>query len=162
VTRTASLANEPKGWISRKKAAVARCRGPTCDPQSFKLGDRRVNKWLISTSHAAIGRRKLQKTRPRTYASLRSNLVSSDQLRNWQIVLKKSGDGRKFSGTLTRVARGDGGADDDYCCPGRNGIGARDCALASVGGPMHSGIGCVWRRSPRQPNPQSDTVQSNA
>ena len=61
----------------------------------------------------------------RTYASLRSDLVSNDQLRNWQIVLKKSGDGRKLSGTLTRVARGDGGADDDYCCPDRKGTGAR-------------------------------------
>ena len=49
------------------------------------------------------------------------------------------GDGRKFSGTPTRVARGDGGADDDYCCPGRNGIGARACALASVGGSADTG-----------------------
>ena len=68
----------------------------------------------------------------RTYASLRSDLVSNDQLRNWQIVLKKSGDGRKLSGTLTRVARGDGGADDDYCCPGRKGTGARGNELNNM------------------------------
>ena len=38
----------------------------------------------------------------------------------WQIALLKSflGDGRKYSGTPTRVARGDGGADNDYCCHG--------------------------------------------
>jgi hypothetical protein len=47
-------------------------------------------------------------------------------------VLKKSGDGRKLSGTLTRVARADGGADDDYCCPGRNDTGARACAPSSI------------------------------
>src|SRR5258707_15899275 len=68
----------------------------------------------------------------RTYASLRSDLGSNDQLRNWQIVLKKSGDGRKLSGTLTRVACGDGGADDDYCCPGRNGTGARLRAIVDL------------------------------
>lgn len=54
-------------------------------------------------------------------------------------MLKKSGDGRKLSGTLTRVARGDGGGDDGYCCPGRNGTGARACVLVSVGGSADTG-----------------------
>src|SRR5258707_11534719 len=33
-----------------------------------------------------------------------------------------------------------GGADDNYCCPGRNCTGARACALACVGGSVDTGL----------------------
>jgi hypothetical protein len=33
-----------------------------------------------------------------------------------------------------------GGADENYCCPGRNCTGARACALACVGGSVDTGL----------------------
>ena len=43
------------------------------------------------------------------------------------------------NGARTKPSPG-GGADENYCCPGRNCTGARACALACVGGSVDTGL----------------------